>query len=155
MSINSFFYIIQAYPTTQKGENILYPNHFIIDQIIPAANVPTDVEDCKYWSDEVKMIRLLYDVNTGSFKELDETTAFLSRRDDFDVTFFHYGYNKETSMVLYSVQKTCIPNVFSGTLFNNHRNELLKNQQKDQPSKIFCFLLSVTDRKNIYKSVQE
>lgn len=78
---NSLFCINQAYSTTQKGENILYGDHFILGQIIPVVKVPTYIGNCKCLSDEVKL--WCYDV-----KELNETMGLLSMRVDFDITFF-------------------------------------------------------------------
>ena len=96
---NTLLYINQAHLTTQKGESILYADHFISDQII-SVNVLNNVENCKCWSDDVKIISPLCDVSTGDFKEFDEIIGFLSVRGDFDITFFNYGYNKERSMVV-------------------------------------------------------
>ena len=53
---NTLFYVNQAYMTVQKGENIFYSNHFILRQVIPAANVPTDVDSYKCGPDEVKVL---------------------------------------------------------------------------------------------------
>ena len=61
----TYFYINQAQVTVQNGDKILYPNHFILDQAIPAANVPDEVGNYKYFAGELKIIRLLYDLETG------------------------------------------------------------------------------------------
>ena len=74
---NTLFYINQAHLTIQKGENILYADHFNLGQIILAANVATHVENCKCQNNEVKLMRPLYDT---SFKGLDEMIGLLSVR---------------------------------------------------------------------------
>ena len=54
----------------QKGENIIYADHFILGQIIPAANVPEDIEVYECAENELKIIRPLCSKTTGEFKEL-------------------------------------------------------------------------------------
>ena len=73
----TLFYINQAYLTIQKGEDVLYADHFNLGQIILAADVATHVENCKCQNNEVKMMRPLYDT---SFKGLDETINLLCVR---------------------------------------------------------------------------
>ena len=41
---NRLFYVNHAYLTVQKWENIVYVDHFILGQVIPAANVLPDTE---------------------------------------------------------------------------------------------------------------
>ena len=40
---NTIFYVNQAYLMVEKGEDIVYPDHFILGQVSPVANVPTDI----------------------------------------------------------------------------------------------------------------
>ena len=53
---NTLFYVNQAYLTVQKSENIFYSDHFILGQVIPASNVPTDVDSYKCGPGEVKVL---------------------------------------------------------------------------------------------------
>ena len=87
---NTLFYINQAYLTLQKGENIVYADHFILGQVIPAANIPSDVSTDKSRPDKVKMVFALYDVATGDFKGLEETMGPIwSRGDPKEVLYYH------------------------------------------------------------------
>lgn len=52
---NTLLYVNQVYLTIQKVENILYPDHFNLGQIILAANIATHIENCKCWN-EVKIM---------------------------------------------------------------------------------------------------
>lgn len=58
----TIFYINQAQSTVQKGDN-----YFILGQVIPAANVPDGVDNYRCSAGKLKIIRLLYDPETGQF----------------------------------------------------------------------------------------
>ena len=77
------FCVNQAYLTVQKSENILYADHFILEQVIAAPNVPTDVDSYECGSNEVKIVRPLYHVATGEFKGLAETIGHKCRLPSF------------------------------------------------------------------------
>lgn len=50
----------------QKGENIIYADHFILGQIIPAANVPEDIEVYECAENELSVAKQL--VNSKNLK---------------------------------------------------------------------------------------
>lgn len=63
----TIFYINQAQSTVQKGDKMLYANYFILGQVIPAANVPDEVDNYRCSAGKLKIIELLYDPETGQF----------------------------------------------------------------------------------------
>ena len=64
---NPLFYLIQAYLTVQKGENIIHAEHVILGQIIAAANSPYEIETYRNAENEVKLAGTLYKKPTGEF----------------------------------------------------------------------------------------
>lgn len=46
---------------------MLYDNYFILGQVIPAANVPDEVDNYRCSAGKLKIIKLLYDPETGQF----------------------------------------------------------------------------------------
>lgn len=42
---NTLFYVNQIYLMVRKGKNILFADHFILRQLIAAANVPVGVDN--------------------------------------------------------------------------------------------------------------
>ena len=61
--------------------------------------------------------------------------------------FFNYAFSKDKSKVLYVAQKIVIPHVFSGNVFKQYQNEMLKDKREETFSKLIYFLSSTTDRK--------
>ena len=58
-------------------------------------------------------------------------------------TFFSYGFDKESSKVLYYTVKQPLPNTFQCTAFKKHIQYLLnQNQEKGCCSKMFLYLPS-------------
>ena len=143
---DTLIYINQAYVTVVKGGNILYAGHFILGQIIPATNVPEDIESYKYGNKENKIIRSLYDVKTREFKGMKRTIGLIIVRGDEEEVFFDYGFNKAKPKVLYINQKRQISNMLSETVVNKHKGEIL-NEKKKTFSKLLFFLTLTTDRK--------
>ena len=143
---NSIFYVSQVFLTIQKGEKMFCGAHFILGQIIEAANVPVYIDNYKCWPEEVKTYQLQYCLSTGKFQKLYKTIGLIIIRGDDDEMFSNYGYEKQKSKLLYSVQRRCISNSFSRTLFNKHREAIACGEMKDKFSKLFFFLSSVTDR---------
>ena len=52
---NTLFSVTQGYQAVQKGENSLYVDHFILGQVIPATNIPTDVDTYECGPDETTL----------------------------------------------------------------------------------------------------
>ena len=120
----------------------------ILGQVIPLRNPPEDLDN--YISKEdhlVKMYVALYDNNDGRFLGVKETAGYVMLRGDWDETFWTYGFNVEKSSLLYCYSKQPMPNVFKGTAFNVYSNEMLSERDRNEYSKIFFYLPSITDRK--------
>ena len=126
---NSIFYVSQVFLTIQKGEKMFCGTHFILGQIIEAANVPVYIDNYKCWPEEVKTYQLQYCLSTGKFQKLYKTIGLIIIRGDDDEMFSNYGYEKQKSKLLYSVQGRCISNSFSRTLFNKHREAIACGDQ--------------------------
>ena len=69
-------------------------------------------------------------------------------RGDKEEVFFSYGFDSAKSKVLYSYSKNKIPDAFFSTAFKKHYSEI-RNEKRDNEdsSSLFCFLPSITDRK--------
>lgn len=100
----------------QKVENIIYANHIILGQIITAANSPDDIEPYEHVENEVKLVRPLYNEQTGEFLGLRKSLAFINVLGEKEESF------KDKSKVLYVAQKIVIPHVFSGNVFKQYQN---------------------------------
>ena len=88
---------------------------------------------------EVKMIRPQYDPETGEFKGLYETIGCLVVRGLPEEIFCNYGYDREKSKVLYSQYRRRIPNFFSGTIFNRHK-EMIERWKDERECSNFSSL---------------
>ena len=114
---NTLVYAKQGNRRSVKDDFAIYLDYVVLGQLIPTKNSPQNLEDYECLPDEVKLVALLYDMNSGKFLGLDKRLAFIMVRGDYDETFFSYGYNKSKSNLLYSVPKTFFPNIFSRTCF--------------------------------------
>ena len=93
------------------------------------------------------MIRPKFDVTFGQFLDLVETLGYRPVRGDMAETFFDYGYSKNNSKVLYSIQNMKIPSSFSGTMFRKHNMQHESGALSDTDfSQIYFFLPATTDR---------
>ena len=139
---NALFYVIQAFLTAQKSKKMYYGNHFVLGQVIEAANIPKDIDAYECATNEVKIYRPEYGTTTGQFLGLHEAVV----SGDDDETFFIYGYDKEKSKVLHSYQKKRNPNSFNSMLFNRHKDMIENGELAGEFSNLFFFLPSITDR---------
>ena len=100
-----------------KDRKKCYDNDlYIIGQIMPLAQQPDDVDGCDCKPNEVKIMRTLYDLQTGKFLGVKQCVALITVRDDDNKQFFDYGYDeKNDSTRLYSAQKTKIRSSFRST----------------------------------------
>ena len=89
----------------------------------------------------------LYDNNDGRFLGIKEIAGYVMLRGDKGETFWIYGYSEEKSNILYCIAKQPMPNVFKGTVFKVYGNEMLSERNRNEFSKIFFYLPSITDRK--------
>ena len=72
----------------QKGENIIYANHIIPGQIITAANSPDDIEPYQHVENEGKLVRPLYNEQTGEFLGLRKSLTFIKVHGEEEESFF-------------------------------------------------------------------
>ena len=130
---------------SRKVKEICFCYFYILGQIVEFSNPPQDVSSYTLKENEVKMVRSKYDPETGEFKGLYETIGYLVVRGSPEEVFFNYGYDREKSKVLYSQYKRRIPNSFSGTIFNRHREMIKSGEAEGECSNIYFFLQSITD----------
>ena len=76
---STLFYVNQAHLTVEKNENIIYADHSIIGEIIPAANVPSDVENYECGPEEFKVIMPVFGINAGSVQKRRIPNVFSER----------------------------------------------------------------------------
>lgn len=86
----------------------------------------------------VTLLIPLYDTETGEFKGIDSTLAYIMFRAD---------ENEANGTILYCTSKNKTQNAFVGTAFKKHIGELIKELLDDSFSKLFFYLLSTTDWK--------
>lgn len=87
--------------------------------------------------------------------ELYGTFGFIVVGGDDDKMFFNYEYDKEKSEILYSHFRRRIPNSFSGTLFNRHKETIESGELESEHLQLFFFVLSITDRSNEVNQYQK
>ena len=147
MPENTLFYRNQGYQTYKDSKKCYYNNIYIIAEIMPLAHQPKDIDsyDCK--EDEVKILRTIYDLETGKFLRLEYCVALITVKNGSDEQFFDYGYVKSDSKVLYSTRKSKIPSSFKATSFGFLKNQFEGGVLNEQDfSKIFFYLPSTVDR---------
>ena len=73
--------------------------------------------------------------------------GLITLRGDAQERFFSYGYSKDKSALLYCSMKAPLPNTFSSTCFQKHKQLLLdQNELGVKQSDIFFFLPATSDR---------
>ena len=136
------FYVNQAYLSYKDNKKIYYCDVLILGQVTPMLNPPEDLKNYIPKENEAKIVRPKYDVVSKQFLGLVETLGYLTVLGDKRECFFDYGYSKEKSKVLHSMQKMKTPNSFSATIFNRHRIQYEVGALLDTDfSKIFFFFL--------------
>ena len=115
---------------------------------MPLAQQPDDVDgyDCK--PNEVEILRMLYDLQTGKFLRIKQCVVLIIVRDDDNEQFFDYGYDeKNDSIRLYFAQKTKIPSSFRSTCFSFLKNQFEGGTLEEKDfSDVFFYLPSTVDR---------
>ena len=111
----------------KKNSETIWPNHVLKEN-------------------EVEILRPRYNLSTGEFLGLEYCIAFLTVCNDQQEQLFDYGYTKENSKILYSVQKNKIPNLFKTTMFNKHKIQYEAGAFTTDMSDTFFFLSSTVDR---------
>ena len=101
-------YINQGTISNIRGDLAIYTDCFILGQLIPAQNSPKDIHANQNNHNEVKMVILLYNLETGDFLGLTTTLAYLVLEGDV-----------EKSKVFFYSAKDKIPNASTATTFKN------------------------------------
>ena len=142
---NAVTYINQAYKNNNTSQ--IYCDYFVLGQIIPLKIQPEAIIDefC------TKFYTPSYNLNTGEFLGINETTGYIMLHNVEKEAFFSYGDSEEHASTLFCHQKQPIVNTFKGHAFDSHR-KLFENEST--MSDIFFYLPSITDRKeDINKSL--
>ena len=92
------------------------------------SNVHQDLKNYQCKSDVVTLLIPLYDTETGEFKGIDSTLAYIMFRAD---------ENEANGTILYCTSKNKTQNAFVGTAFKKHIGELIKELLDDSFSKLF------------------
>ena len=143
---NNIIYINQAYQSYKDNKKLYYIDYYLLGQFNQCLNPPEDLKNYECQPNETKIYRPKYGIVTGEFIGLYETLGYLTVRGDNHECFFDYGYSKDNSKVLYGHHKVKILNTFSGTMFNRHRIQYESGALNTDFSKVYFFLLSITDR---------
>lgn len=92
-------------------------------------------------------MRSKYDVVSGKFFGIEYCVTFITTRYNQDEQFFHYGYHKDNSKVLYWTRKLKIPNSFKTTIFERYKALYESGAFDEQEfSKLYFYLQSTVDR---------
>ena len=85
----------------------------------------------------------MYDLSAGKCLGLDLRLGYIVLRGDPDEVFFSYGFNPETSKVLFSSSKERIMNTFTCTAFRKHYKKIVHECliQENVLISFFTFLL--------------
>ena len=148
MPENTVFYVNQGYSAMKDGKKCYYNDLYIIGQIMPLAQHPDDVELYQCVPNEVKILRVLYDLQTGIFLGVKQCVALITVRNNDNEQFFDCGYDeKNDSTRLYSTQKTKIPSSFRSTCFSFLKNQFESGTLEEKDfSDVFFYLPSTVDR---------
>ena len=144
-------YINQVRATVVKGgEKALCCDFIILAQIMPLANIDPliNLDTYEPKDNEVVIYVPMYNTETGFYYGLSKKLGLITLRGDAQERFFSYGYSKEKSALLYCSMKAPLPNTFSSTCFQKHKELLLdQNELGVKQSDIFFFLPATLDRK--------
>ena len=147
MPENTLFYENQRYKSYKDNKKVYYNDVFIIAQIVPLAHQPKDIESYELKNDEVKMLRPKYDPTNSELLGIEYCVALITVKNNLDEQVFDYGYNKENSKLLYSIQKVKIPSSFKATCFGTHQNQHEDGVFSEEDfSRLFFYLSSTIDR---------
>ena len=147
MPENTLFYKNQRYKSYKDNKKVYYNDVFIIAQIVPLAHQPKDIESYELKNDEVKMLRPKYDPTNSELLGIEYCVALITVKNNLDEQVFDYGYNKENSKLLYSIQKVKIPSSFKATCFGTHQNQHEDEVFSEEDfSRLFFYLSSTIDR---------
>ena len=134
----TLFYLNNASLYASKSDyTYFYAENYIIAQIIPLANSPTDLSTYELKPDEVKILKTQYNVSTGQFLELIESIGQIPVRGDAGETFFDYGFDQN---------KGKIPNCFRSGMFSIYNEKLQQGKLSTDFSRVYYYIPPTTDR---------
>ena len=134
----TLFYLNNASLYASKNDDTyFYAENYIIAQIIPLANSPTDLSTYELKPDEVKILKTHYNVSTGQFLELIESIGQIAVRGDAGETFFDYGFDQN---------KGKIPNCFRSGMFSIYNEKLQQGKLSTDFSRVYYYIPPTTDR---------
>ena len=70
-------YLNQGSTIYKNDQKICYGHYFILGQVMPLADSPSDLSSCELKSNEVKILRPKYNLSDGQFLGLVETLGYL------------------------------------------------------------------------------
>ena len=132
------------------GEKAIYCDYIILAQIIPLANIDPSINLDTYEpkDNEVMIYVPMYNTVTGLFYGLAKKLGLITLHGDTQDRLFSYGYSKKKRALLYCIMKALLPNVFTSTCFQIHKQLLLdQNELGIKQSDIFFFLSGTLDGK--------
>ena len=143
----TLFYLNNASLYASKNDDTyFYAENYIIAQIIPLANSPTDLSTYELKPDEVKILKTQYNVSTGQFLELIESIGQITVRGDAGEIFFDYGFDEKKGKVVFSTQKAKIPNCFRSGMFSIYKEKLQQGKLSTDFSRVYYYIPPTTDR---------
>ena len=132
------------------GEKALYCDFVVLVQTMPLANIDPliNLDTYEPKDNEVVIYVPIYNTVTGLYYGLSKKLGLITLRGDAQERFFSYGYSKEKSALLYCSMKAPLPNTFTSTCFQKHKQLLLdQNEVGVKQSELFFFLPATLDRK--------
>ena len=144
-------YVNQARVSLVKGgDKAIYCDFVILAQIMPLANIDPliNLDTYEPKDNEVVIYVPMYNTVTGLYHGVSKKLGLITLRGDAQERFFPYGYSKEKSALLYCSMKAPLPNTFTSTCFQKHKQLFLdQNELGIKQSEIFFFLPGTLDRK--------
>ena len=105
--------------TLKARDYAIYLDYAILGQLILGNNCP-DLENYKLEENEVMLYVPLHNTENGYFRGTKKWLADIMVWGDSDKMFFSYGFDEESSKIMYSSFKHPLPNIFQGNAFKKH-----------------------------------
>lgn len=145
----TLYYLNQGSLSYKNDEKIFYFDNYILDQIVPLVNLPSNLSTYELKPDEVKILISKYNASTGQFLGIVGTVGQLIAGVIRVRYFSIMGTLRKKSKVLYSTHKIKIPNSFRGGMFTCHKQLYEKGELLTDFSRIYYFISPTTDRTEI------
>ena len=124
------------------GDKAIYCDFVILAQIMPLANIDLFINLDTYEpkDNEVVIYFPMYNTVTGLYHEVNKRLGLITLRGDAQERFFSYGYSNEKSALLYCSMKDPLPNTFTSTCFQKHKQVFLDQNKLGIKQSEFFFL---------------